>query len=186
MEQTRFTLTKANGKFITLDELYDLAKDEVVEFLDGMYERDALYLGNAIRDANNYDRLYENNEDNVNEMLSSESPWDILNDSDWKSGYDYFTYNGSFDMTDDVWYDLDTDEIAEFLLDGSYSRYLSSDLKQIVADFEEARDFLEELHPARVEGVSLLAKYMNCNADVTDLLQFVDKLMKNDEIWDNL
>ena len=107
-----------NGTLKTLDELYDEAKEMIVDALDCMRDEDALYLGNEIRDRNNYDRLYKNDEEGINEVLDGESPWDILN-KDWEDCSDFFTYDWDFNMTDDVWYDLDTYDIAEDILEGN-------------------------------------------------------------------
>ena len=182
--QDRFELKKADGSYITEEELYDLAKSEIVNELDSMNASDAIYLGNEIRDRNNYDLLYENNEENLNEQLEDMEPYDVLN-LDWDDYADYFTWDG-YDLTttDDVWTDLDTDEIAEDILEGSYSAYTNSEIKDILTDWEEAKEFLENLNPHREEGRELLAKFTNCEAGVTDLLQYIDKLVRNDEVWE--
>lgn len=181
--QDRFELKKADGTYITEDELYDMVKSDIVDELDCMNTDDALYLGNEIRDNKSYEILYRNDRDEINEALDGEEPYDILN-ADWESGYDFFTYDGDFNMTDDVWYDLDTDEIAEDILDGSYARYLNDDIKDILTDWEEAKEFLENLNPEREDAREVLRKFVNCEADVTDLLQCIDRLVRNDDIWE--
>lgn len=172
-----------NGTLKTLDELYDDAKEKIVDELDTMDTDDALYLGNEIRYRNNYDRLYKNNEESINEVLDGESPWDILN-KDWEDYSDFFTYDYDFDMTNDVWYDLDTDDIADDILDGNYHNYITSDIQDIVDEYEEAKDLLENYNPLRAEGVDLLAKYVDGKADVTDLLQYIDRLVKDERLWE--
>lgn len=172
--QDRFEL-KVNGKYITLDQLYDLAKDEIVGELDCMGSDDALYLGNHIREKYNYDLLYENNEECINDQLDGWEPWDIVQ-LDYDDYADFFVMEyGEPAFTDDVWYDLDTENIAEDILEGSYSSYITSDIKDIVDDYEEAREFLENLNPYRARGEEVLAKFLNCEADVTDLLQYIDR-----------
>lgn len=172
-----------NGKLKTVEELYDEAKELIVDELDSMSNEDALYLGNEIRDRNNYDRLYENNEEGVNEVLEGVDPWDILN-SDWDDCSEFFTYDYEFNMTDDVWEDLDTDEIADDILDGNYRKYLTSDIKDIVDEYEELREQIENYNPYRAMCEEVIARYVNCEADVTDLLQTLDKLAKTDEAWE--
>ena len=170
------------GKLLTLDELYDAAKEKIVDELDTMDTDDALYLGNEIRGRNSYDRLYPNNERSVNEVLDNMTPWDVLH-SDWEDYSDYFTFDYDFEMTDDVWYDLDTDEIAEDILDGSYHSYITSDIQDILDEYEEAKEQIENYNPYRAMAEEVLTRYINCEADVTDLLQTLDKLVRNDEAW---
>ena len=182
MAQDRFDL-KVNGKYISLDELYDLAKEQIVDELECMNNEDALYLGNEIRDRNSYELLYENTEENLNEMLDGLDPYDILN-LGWDDYDEFFTFDGyDWNGTNDVWCDLDTDEIADDILEGSYRSYLTSDIKDILDDYEEAKEYLENLNEYRAMAEETLARYLNCEADVTDLLQLIDKLVRTDEVW---
>lgn len=172
-----------NGKLKTVEELYDEAKEMIVDELDNMDSDDALKLGNAIRDCKGYETLYENNEENINEQLEDWNPWDIiqLNYDDY-SDYFYMDY-GEPDFTDDVWCDLDTDEIADDILNGDYRNYLTSDIKDIVDEYEDLKEQIKNYNPFRAEGEELLKRYVNCGADVTDLLQYIDRLVKNDDVW---
>jgi len=176
-------ITKKNGTLKTLDELYEEAKKKIVYELDTMDMDDALYLGNEIRDRNNYNRLYKNDEEGINEVLEGESPWDILN-KEWNSYSSFFTYDYDFEMTDDVWYDFDTDEIAGGILDDRYRQYITSDIQDIVDEYEEAREEIENYNPYREKCAQVIAKYVNCEADVADLLQMLDKLVKDDSAWE--
>lgn len=184
MAQDRFELKKENGQYITLDQLYDLAKDAVIDELTfGMDGTEALDLGNHIREKKNEDLLYENSEENLNEQLDGEDPYTILN-LGWDDCAAYFTWNGwDINTTDDVWEDLDVDDIAEDILDGSYANYTTYEIKEIVADYEEAKEFLENLNPYREKARQVLNDYLNCNADVGDLLQCLDKLVRDDAAW---
>lgn len=173
-----------NGKLKTLDELWDEAKETVIEELDTMLNEYALYLGNEIRDRNNYARLYENNEECLNEQLEGLDPYEVLN-LDWDYSDEFFTWDGSdLNMTNDVWYDLDTDDIAEEILEGSYYKYLPSDLKDYVDEYEDAKEILENYNPTKAKVEEVIRKYVNCQADVTDLLQTLDMLARNDELWE--
>lgn len=186
MVQDRFEMKKENGRYLTYDELYDLAKEQLIDELENMSTSDAIYLGNEIRDNNRYERLYENNEENINEVLDGWSPWDIIN-VDYDGYSDFFTFDGyDIDFTDDVWYDLETDEVAEAILDGGYSRYINSDIRDLLDDYEEAKDWIENFNPIREAGAVILAKYVNCEADVTDLLQFIDNLVRNEDAWEEM
>lgn len=176
-------IKKENGKLKTVEELYEEAKELIVDELDTMSTEDALYLGNEIRDRNSYDTLYENNRSCVNDVLEGEEPYDILT-SDWDSYSDYFTWDGDFNMTDDVWYDLDTDEIADDILDGSYYNYITSDIKDILDEYEEAKEEIENYNPYRAMCEEVIQRYVNCEADITDLLQTLDKLAKTDDAWE--
>lgn len=172
-----------NGKLKTVEELYDEAKELIVDELDCMSTEDALYLGNEIRDRNSYDTLYENKRSYINEVLEGEEPYDILT-SDWDDYSDFFTLDGSFNMTDDVWYDLDTDEIADDILNGEYYNYITSDIKDILDEYEELKEQIENYNPYRAMCEEVVARYVNCEADVTDLLQTLDKLAKTDDAWE--
>ena len=148
-----------------------------------MSTEDALYLGNEIRDRNCYDTLYENKRSCINDVLNGEEPYDILT-SDWEDCYDYFTWDCGFNMTDDVWYDLDTDEIADDILNGSYYNYITSDIKDILDEYEDLKEEIENYNPYRAMCEEVVQRYVNCEADVTDLLQTLDKLAKSDDAWE--
>lgn len=172
-----------NGKLKTVEELYEETKERIVSELDTMSTEDALYLGNEIRDRNSYDTLYENKRSCINDVLEGEEPYDILT-SDWDDCSDFFTWDGDFNMTNDVWYDLDTDEIAEDILEGSYYNYITSDIKDILDEYEEAKEEIENYNPYRAMCEEVIQRYVNCEADVTDLLQTLDKLAKEDDAWE--
>lgn len=185
MAQTRFEL-KENGKYISVNDLFELAKDAIVDELGTMTIEDAIVLGNRVRDENCFDPLYENNSDGLNAALEDEDPATIIN-LDWESSWDYFVWDGSdLTLTDDVWYDLDTEDIAEEILDGEYSDVTTGDIDDIVADYKEAKEFLEKRgrYPAeRIEGEELLEKYADGEAQVPDLLNYIARLIKKDEVW---
>ena len=185
MAQTRFEL-KEDGKFISLDTLREYAQEEIRGELDIMPMEDAICLGNKIRDDNGYDHLYENNSDGLDSALEDEDPSTIIK-LEWDPYADYFIWDGDdLTTTNDVWYDLDADDIADAILDGEYSDYTTSDMDDIVADYKEAKEFLErrKRFPAeRTEGEELLVKYANGEAEATDLLQYITRLVKKDEVW---
>lgn len=175
-----------NGKLKTLEELYDEVKELIVDELDTMNTEDALYLGNEIRDCNSYALLYENKEGNLNDVLEGLDPADLIRmgSEDWDNYSDFFTYDYDLNMTDDVWYNLDTDEIAGDILEGSYRDHITYDIKDIIDEYEEAKEEIENYNPYRAMCEEVVAKYVNCEADVTDLLQTLDKLAKSDEAWE--
>ena len=141
MAQNRFEL-KENGKYITPARLYELAKEEVISELGCMDNEDALYLGNHIREENDDDILYENNEDCINDVLDGWSPWDCIQmDYDNYADYFYMDY-GEPTFTNDVWCNLDEDEIVEDILDGSYAQYINDDIREVLNDYEEAKEYL--------------------------------------------
>ena len=184
MTQDRFELKGKFKGYISPKTLYNLAKVEIIDALADMTTDEALCLGNQIREERNYEWLYENNEDCINEQLDGWEPWDLLQlDYDDYSDFFYMDY-GEPAFTNDIWHDLDTDEIAEDILDGRlYRAYWSEDIRNIMDDYIEAKEFLENLNEYRVEGEELLAKFTNCQADVSDLLQYIDRITKNDDVW---
>lgn len=174
-----------DGTLKTVEDLYKEAKELIVSELDCMGTEDALYLGNEIRDRNSYDTLYKNERSCINDILDGEEPYDILT-SDWDDCADFFTWDGDFNMTDDVWYDLDTDEIADDILDGNYYNYITSDIKDILDEYEEAKEKIENYNPYRAMCEEVITRYVNGEADVTDLLQTLDKLAKSDDAWEEI
>ena len=175
-----------NGKLKTVDELYEEAKEMIVDELDSMSTGDALYLGNEIRDRNSYAILYENEDRNLDDILDGLDPSELLRmgKDDWDDCSDFFTYDYDLNMTDDVWYDLDTVVIAEDILEGSYSNYITSDIQDILDEYEEAKEEIENYNPYRAMCEEVIQRYVNCEADVTDLLQTLDKLAKEDDAWE--
>lgn len=178
-----FELRKENGQYITQDQLYDLAKDAIIEELDDMDEDDALELGNVCRERHRYNILYKNDEDNLNDQLGGEDAWTLLN-LDWSDYEEYFTWDG-YDLctTDDIWDDVGEENLAKAILDGEYSEHLTGNLEDILSAYEEAKEVLENLNPHREGARKVLNDYLNCKADVADLLQCIDKLVRNDAVW---
>lgn len=178
----RFAL-KENGKYRTVESLWEEALDELEEALNDLNTDSALELGNAIREANGYELLQRNTDDEINSALRDIDPWDILNSAgEWDDYSDFFIWDG-YDLycTDDVWYDLDTTEIARAILRGYHS--CPYEIQEIYDEYLEAIDKLNTINKERIEGENLLQKFVNCEADVTDLLQYIDRLVKNDEVW---
>ena len=87
-------------------------------------------------------------------------------------------------MTNDVWEDVDTSDLARDILNGNYSHYLNSDIKDILDEYEEAEEEIENYNPYRAMCEEVIQRYVNCEADVTDLLQTLDKLAKTDDAWE--
>lgn len=183
-ENSMWEIKNENGEYKTLEELRDEVKDEIIDELNSMDDSDALCLGNYIREKNGDNLLHENCDDEIDEVFSDWSPSDILN-MDYDSGSEFFYLDyGDPVFTDDVWEDLDTDEIAEKILDGeTFGENITWDMKDIITDYVEAKKYLENLNPYRIEGEELLIKFSNGEADVTDLLQYIDRLTKTDEAW---
>lgn len=181
------TIKTKVGKLKSVDELTDEAVDQIVEFLeDNSYEDWALGLGNAYRDNNHYPTLYENEEYTLNDELRNLDPYQLLRmgADDWSSSDDYFMYDGyDLSTTDDVWYDVDLEDFARDILDGDYYRHIPSDLQDIVDEYEEAKEKIENYNEGRAVAEEIIAKFTNCEADVTDLLQALDKLTRTDEYW---
>lgn len=175
---------KNENGYKTLEELRDEVKEEIIDELNSMDDSDALDLGNYIRKKNGDNPLHENCDDEIDEVFSDWSPSDIL-DMDYDSGSEFFYLDyGEPVFTDEVWEGLDTDEIAEKILDGeTFGENITWDMKDIITDYVEAKKYLETLNPYRIEGEELLIKFSNGEADVTDLLQYIDRLTKTDEAW---
>ena len=175
------------GKLKSIDELTDEAVDTIVEFLeDNQYEDWALPMGNAYRDNNHYPNLYENEEYSLNEELGRLDPYELLRmgADDWCESADYFRYDGyDLSTTDDVWEDVDLEDFARDILDGDYFRHLPDALQEIVDEYEEAKEKIENYNEGRAMAEEVIAKFTNCEADVTDLLQCLDKLVRNDDYW---
>lgn len=174
-----------NGKIKTLDELFKEAKELMVDALDNLDTDDQLCIGNELRDRHGYARLYENKESCLNDILDGIDPAELLRmGQDWNDYADFFVYDYDLETTDDVWYDLDEEEIAEDILNEDFTPdYFPYELKEVLDNYLEAREQIENYNPYRAMCEEVVAKFVNCEADVTDLLQALDKLAKSDEAW---
>ena len=176
-----------NGKLKTLDQLFDEAVDMMVEVLDDLSTEEQLDIGNEYRDKNSYATLYENMESNLNDILEGMDPADLLRmgHEDWDDYSDFFTYDYDLNMTDDVWYDIEEDDLARELLSDTFRpRYLPSEVRDLIDEYEEAKEEIENYNPNKAMVEEVIKRYVNCEADVTDLLQTLDKLARNDELWE--
>ena len=174
------------GKLKTEEQLRDEAIDKLVEALEEMGEDEALDLGNAYREANHDCPLYVNDEDNLNDELDGKDPYEILQMAySWNENDSYFGIDGWNELgtTDDVWEGIDLEDLAGDLIDGDYHRHITSDIQEILDDYEEALEKLNNYNEGRALAEEVVRKYVNCEASVTDLLQALDKLAKTDEYW---
>lgn len=173
-----------NGKLKTLEELYEEAIEMIIDVLEDFSEEEQLDIGNAYREMQNYSKLYTNDDTTINEELEGVDPWELLRlGEDWDSSDGYFTWDG-YDLytTDDIWEDADPDDIARALLEGDMNaRY--RELVWALDEYDEAKEEIENYNPYRAMCEEVVARFVNCEADVTDLLQTLDKLAKTDEAW---
>ena len=177
---------KVKGKLKTEEQLRDEAIDALVDELENLDEDDALELGNAYRRANHDAELMVNDEDNLNSELDGKDPYEILQMAgNWNECDDYFSCDswGDFGTTSDVWENVDLVNLAQDLLDGDYTHERPDEIEEILDDYEEALEKLNNYNEGRALAEEVIRKYTNCQADVTDLLQCLDKLVRNDEYW---
>lgn len=177
---------KVKGRLKTEDELREEVIDKLVDALEEMDDDDALNLGNAYRENNGDTELYVNDEDNLNSELAGKDPYDILQmASNWDEGDDYFGIDSWNELgtTSDVWEGVDMEDLADDLLEGHYRRHVTSDIQEILDDYEEALEKLNNYNEGRALAEEVVRKYVNCEATVTDLLQALDKLARTDEYW---
>lgn len=177
-----------NGTIKTLDELRDEVIDALVEVLENLDDDEALDLGNEFRDADGMDILHKNYEEELNDVLDGWSPYDLLNagHNDWSDYDDYFALGdwGAFETTDDVWAGIELEDLAEEMLNGTFTpKNMPDDAQEILDEYEEAKEKLENYNPYRAECQEVINKFVNCEADVTDLLQMLDRLARTDEAW---
>lgn len=177
--------TKA-GRLKTEDELQEEAIDKLIEALEGMSEDAALDLGNAYRSSDYTDPLYVNDEDTINDELRGLDAYTILQMAeDWNENDQYFSGNGygEFGTTDDVWENVDLEDLATDLLEGAYSRLVTDDIQEILDDYEETLEKINNYNEGRALAEEVIRKFVNCQADITDLLQALEKLARTDEYW---
>lgn len=178
-------ITTTNGKIKSMDTLFDEALEEMMESIeDNLSDAQQLYVGNMYREDNGYTELRELNEYNINDALDGMKPWDIVN-QDIDTYCSYFYYDG-YDVTctDDVWEDITVEDIARAILnDDLRYRDLPRELQDIYDEYEEARDKLENMNEGRKMAYEIVQKYVNCDADVSDLLVVLGKLAKNEDYW---
>lgn len=175
-----------NGKFRSNDDLYEEALDMMLDALSELSDNEALELSNLYREQDYSNPLYVNEENTINEVLGGMSPYDILQ-IDYDSYANYFSEDryGDIEFTDDVWANADPEDVARAVLDGDikYSD-LPSSIQDVYDEYEEAKDKLDDIQEERKQAAKVISDYVNCKADVTDLLQMLDKLVRNDEIWE--
>ena len=177
---------KVNGRLKTEDELRDEVIDKLVDALEDLADDEALDLGNAYRENNHDATLYTNDEDNINSELEGKDPYDILQMAgNWDECDDYFSCDawGELGTTNDVWEGVDLTDLADDLVNGYYTCHITDDIQEILDDYEEALEKLNNYNEGRALAEEVIRKYVNCEADVTDLLQALDKLAKTDEYW---
>ena len=176
-----------NGRVKTQEELFDEAVDLMVDRGFGYCNTDELLdIANEARENIGYDRLYPNDEDELNEQLDGVDPYQLLN-MDWDSSAYYFRFDG-WDLytTDDLWEDLDEYEVArDLLIEDFVPDYMPREISNIIDEYKEAEEELKNYNPYRAMCEEAVRKYVNCEADVTDLLQTLDKLARTDEAWEN-
>ncbi len=177
---------RVKGRLKTENELRAEVIDQLVDALTDMDEDEALDLGNAYREDNHDVILYINDEDNINSELDGRDPYEILRMAeDWNECDEYFACGewGDLGSTDDVWENVDLENLANDLVEGHYHRHITSDIQEILDDYEEAIEKLNNYNEGRALAEDVVRKYVNCKASVTDLLQALDKLAKTDEYW---
>ena len=180
-------IKNADGTIKTLEELQEDAVERMIDELDCLSTTNQIELGNDWRDTRNYTYLYENNEENINDALDGLDPYQVLQlGEDYSSYDDFFLFDGwDLTMTDDVWYDIDPDELArELLLEDFVPNYMPSEIQEVIDEYNEAKELIENYNPYRAMCEEVVRKYVNCEADVTDLLQTLDKLARTDEAWE--
>ena len=177
---------KVKGKLKTEEQLKDEVIDKLVEALENMDEDDALNLGNAYRESNHDGPLYINDEDNLNDELDGKDPYEILRMAyNWDENDSYFGIDcwNELGTTSNVWEGVDLEDLAGDLLDGDYHRHITDDIHEILDDYEEALNKLENYNEGRALAEEVVRKYVNCEASVTDLLQTLEKLVRTDDYW---
>lgn len=180
------TIKTKSGRLKTEDELREEVIEELVEVLEELDEDDALELGNAYRRANRDAELMVNDEDNLNSELEGRDPYEILQmASDWNEYDGYFSCDSwcDFGTTDNVWENVDLDDLADDIIEGDYRPYTTNEIQEIVEEYEKAVEELRNYNEGRIMAEEVIRKFVNCEADVTDLLQTLEKLVRTDEYW---
>ena len=173
------------GKFRSIDDLNEEAVERMVDAIENLDDSEALELSNYYRDIDYCDHLHANDEENLNDVLSGMNPYDILQ-IDYDAYADYFSEDGYGDVefTNDVWSGVDVEDAARAILGGEIKYHdLPGSIQDVYDEYEAARDALYNVREERKQAAQVISDYVNCKADVTDLLQMLDKLVRNDEIW---
>ena len=186
MEKT--LIRHENGKLYTEDELYDLYVEKMCEVLDDLDTDDLLAVCNAYREKEGGNTLYENNESELNDQLEHLNPYELLElgYEDWSPSDDFFAYTrrDGFTTTNDIYEDIDQEDLARELLDECLETpYSIYEIRTLIEEYTDAKDALEKYNPYREKAEEVIRKFTNCEADVTDLLQVLDKLVRTDEAW---
>jgi len=175
-----------NGKYKSLDVLTEDAVEQLVDVINDLSEDEQFELSNLYRDNNGYDLLYRNDEEGINGALSDMAPYDVLQ-IDYECYAEYFTYDGydGVEFTNDLWANIDVEDIARAVLDDEL-RYgdLPLSVQEVFDEFTDACEELENVSAERKKVIAVISDYVNCKADVTDLLQTLERIARNDELWE--
>ena len=181
---------KKNGKFISQDELFEKATEELKDIIEDMSLDDLLDVLNYYRDEIGEELVREFNEESVDDALEDWSPWEILNlghDISWH--YDYFrmTSYGDLEGTDDVAEGLDLSDVAAWLLKegkdeiiGEY--YLDREALDLIEAYEAAAKKLDSYLKYAGMLSDTLEAFKNCKADQFDLVYAIEKVLRDCDI----
>ena len=124
------------------DAELDALKKELVDAIDSLGNDDLVSMYNEYAEANNYEKIYSNDETGINELFGESSPWDVVNSlaSGYVSSDAYCMFNGS-GLLESSWEPeklacIESDKIADFIIDYQED-FNISDIADILEKYEE-------------------------------------------------
>lgn len=183
-----FKIKDENGKRITQEALREKAVAAITEVLDGLDTSDALDISNQYRDRNGEDMVYRNERENVNEVIGNDGGdyYDVLDGcySGYDSYYDFFTFDGDFNMTNDVWGDLDAETVADDIMEYPHYYDYNGDIEEILDAYETATEELNK--PVNEYREELRKAFTDFKANTLTAWKFaeiVEKIVNTDSAW---
>lgn len=176
------------GQLKSKDEIKSEAVGKIIDLIYGLDIEDKIILGNQYRQDNYMAILYENTEEVINDVFGKLDPYDLLEmgNYDWDRQSDYFTYNddSGIEMTDDVWYDIEQEDVASAILEEEITPKVTLEgLKEIIKDYNDTIEEWRKTNTYREKARVLVTKFKNHEATPVELAEFLETLVKTDEIW---
>jgi hypothetical protein len=170
-----------NGKIKSRDQLYDEAVEAMVEVLENLDSDEQLEIGNAYREYDGYPILHPNTDSEIDEALSDYSPSEIIQ-MEYDSCADFFGIEyGEIEFTSYPWAGIEVEDVARAILDDEIGNLESpSDIKEIYESYVNAVNELENMNEGLKMATTTLNAYLNNQADVSDLLVTLSKLVRGD------
>lgn len=178
---------------LNITTLAQVQLNQVIEQLNDMDTQTVIDIYNSYADENSYERVYDNDEDTINDLY--DSAWtavSLTNHDGYKDNHDYFSYNGyglmsSFDYVTDENCPIDIEELAQWIVDNElYNDYdievttLDDMLASIEDNITDDENMLYKL--VSYLGDNIVVNYAYAVSDIIQEISSYDYKQLNDII----